>query len=643
MYTLAKIQEEMRRTLHKDRARPQMHASGSTIDEALEVASVGLSLPKNKIQYEILARSSAGLLGLGKRSVVIIASPIEDAMQLQPDLKEITELAVKKKSPKNGEAFVRLTPNGIMLKVTSPDKGMRSATVDEAISKIRSRTSAEINRLIVEHVVRIKDGSYVKIGEYNHNISADPVISVSIQDSEMKAYISVAPQNEGGADISADDIVAHLAEHEITTGIKHDVLRRFEDDPQFNESILVAEGTKADKGKDAKIIFNFENQPNYAPTITTGDRVDFKNINLIRNVIEGQILARKSPPENGKNGITVTGKEIQTTNGKDIPILIGEHVRLSEDGLTAYASINGHVTTHQGKISVHPLYIVSGDVNLKTGNVTFLGTVIVKGNIDDGFSVEATKMIEVYGFVGKARLHSDGNIVVHRGIAGKGEATIECGGNLWSKFIENTTVDAQGLVVVSDGIINSLISTRKKVICRGKRANIVGGVTRAIQGVDANSIGSIASSETIIEVGFDPRLRESIIAMNNESKKAQLELETIRKNVEIYQNLQKAKKRIPPNRLEFFTNQIQKQDELNTIIATNAEKLEKTQELLNHSSHNAMVSASQKVYPGVRITIKHAILETRNEFKASTFVLENNTIKVTAYEQSKDNIDINTS
>ncbi|MBO6100931.1 MAG: DUF342 domain-containing protein, partial [Spirochaetaceae bacterium] len=38
-------------------------------------------------------------------------------------------------------------------------------------------------------------------------------------------------------------------------------------------------------------------------------------------------------------------------------------------------------------------------VNIKTGNITFLGTVIVKGNVDDGFNVKASGNIEVYGTV----------------------------------------------------------------------------------------------------------------------------------------------------------------------------------------------------------------------------------------------------
>ena len=41
------------------------------------------------------------------------------------------------------------------------------------------------------------------------------------------------------------------------------------------------------------------------------------------------------------------------------------------------------------KISVMALYEIPGDVNLSTGNLDFIGTIIVRGDVKDGFKVFA--------------------------------------------------------------------------------------------------------------------------------------------------------------------------------------------------------------------------------------------------------------
>jgi uncharacterized protein (DUF342 family) len=53
------------------------------------------------------------------------------------------------------------------------------------------------------------------------------------------------------------------------------------------------------------------------------------------------------------------------------------------------------------------------------------------------------------------------------------------------------------------------VISNKKIICDGKRATIVGGHLRAADEIHAKTLGSIAGSETILEVGYDPKSRRS--------------------------------------------------------------------------------------------------------------------------------------
>ena len=283
--------------------------------------------------------------------------------------------------------------------------------------------------------------------------------------------------------------------------------------PATGDQCWSAEGTKAHDGADAHVVYNFKGQREAVTLKERDGRVDFKDISRVENVVAGQLLARKVPAEPGQPGQTVTGKLIPAEKGKDCELSVGKNVKLSEDGLSALAEINGQVLLLGGKINVEPIYTISGDVDLRTGNVLFLGTVVVRGNVEDGFSVKAAGNIEVFGSVGKCGLDAEGDIVVHQGIAAKTEGKVRCGKSLYSKFIEHAHVDAGENVVVTDGIVHSYVDANKMILCQGKRAQIVGGRLRASEEINSKILGSVAGTETLLEVGYDPRSKERLVTL----------------------------------------------------------------------------------------------------------------------------------
>lgn len=90
------------------------------------------------------------------------------------------------------------------------------------------------------------------------------------------------------------------------------------------------------------------------------------------------------------------------------------------------------------KISVEPMLTLDA-VNIKSGNIKFVGSVIIKGSVDDGFDVRATGAIDIGGSVGKCTIESEnGDIVIHQGVFGKNEGYIKAGKSLWCKFVQET-------------------------------------------------------------------------------------------------------------------------------------------------------------------------------------------------------------
>ena len=203
-----------------------------------------------------------------------------------------------------------------------------------------------------------------------------------------------------------------------------------------------------------------------------------------------------------------------------------------------------------------------GDVNLHTGNILFLGTVIVKGNVEDGFSVKAAGNIEVFGSVGKCVIDAEGDIIVHQGIAAKTEGKIRCGKSLYSKFIEHAHVDAGEYVVVTDGIVHSYVDANKMILCQGKRAQIVGGRLRASEEINSKILGSVGGNETLLEVGYDPRSKERLVALEDSKKTVEKSLEEVELNIKTLENLLKVQKKLSPEKAQYLTEQNEKRSEL---------------------------------------------------------------------------------
>jgi len=408
----------------------------------------------------------------------------------------------------------------------------------------------------------------------------------------------------------------------------------------YKEKVVIAEGLKPANGRDAYIQYNFEtDQGRIKLREGSNGRIDFKDLNIIKNVVENQPLAKKIHPEQGTVGRTVTGKVIPSKNGRDIPLPVGKNVHVGDDEVTIIADINGQVVLAGGKINVEPVYTVQGDVDLKTGNIIFLGTVIINGNVEDGFSVKAAGNIEVNGTVGKADLDAEGDIIVHQGITGKFTGIVRAGRSIWARFIENTIVEAGNMVVVSDGIINSQVDAFKRIICRGKRAHIVGGRLRASEEINAKILGSPTSgTETICEVGIDPKSKLQLETLTEKKAEMEKQLEEIQLNLQTLINIKKQRKSLPEEKEAYMGELMDKRQLLMSDLQRNNEDTAKVQEYLNGIKTRGRVSASAKVYPGVKIIVRDALNDVRTEYRAVTFILENGLVRVTKYEEPDEEV-----
>lgn len=648
MITLEDIRNELQKKLQLDQLLRSVEVHADTLDEALADAAVQLQTRVQFLEYEVIERGSDGFMGIAKKPWVINAYETAEAVAEKEKKKKKGDASASEEDSdieviqdKDAEFFVHYFDGLIMLKVVPPIGNGANVDAKEVIASINTGDSYQFKEADIKRIVDKgdTDGQYEQIGTFIQNPVNDAIISVEVSMDEMTcSIIATAPMSEGG-ELQADYIERQLEKQNITIGINEEKISAFVDKPVYGIPYVVAEGIKPVDGHDAYIKYNFEtDRSKIRIKESASGQVNFKELNLIQNVVEGQPLAQKMLAERGKSGKTLYGRYLEAKNGKDIPIPLGKNVKLDTDGRTIVATCNGQVLLSGSKINVEPVMEVES-VNIKTGNITFLGTVIVKGNVDDGFNVKASGNIEVYGTVGNSQIEADGDIIVSLGIMGRDEGTVKCGRSLWAKFIQNTTVEVEENVIVADGIINSNVTCNKRIILQGKRAAIIGGHLFATEEINAKSIGSNGGgSETVLEVGFDPRKKQRLDDLQARQAEVQHELEEVNLNMSTLENQKQMRKTLPQDKEEALGLLYRKKGDLMDETDSIAAEIQEIQDYLRELKVIGKVSASGTVYPGVKLYIRDVKEDIRTEIKSVTFYLENGFVRQGKYEPVSDDV-----
>jgi uncharacterized protein (DUF342 family) len=178
------------------------------------------------------------------------------------------------------------------------------------------------------------------------------------------------------------------------------------------------------------------------------------------------------------------------------------------------------------------------------------------------------------------------------------------------------------------------VDAGKRIICQGKRATIVGGRLRASEEINAKILGSsTAGTETVCEVGADPKTKELISLLTENKTALEKQLEEIKLNMQTLLNIKKQRKSLPEDKEAYLQSLDEKRVEILTDLRKNAGEIDKAQDILGNLQARGRVSASSRVYPGVKVIIKDAMEDVRSEYRAVTFVLEDGLVRIAKYEE----------
>ncbi|HHY77105.1 MAG TPA: DUF342 domain-containing protein [Clostridiales bacterium] len=532
------------------------------------------------------------------------------------------------------EKYFNTTRDNINIEVIEEKKTLFSKyyKINAAIKFVPELDKMEKLLNSLEGDLKVSEKSRVNIVQDENEREVEKVDSkyeITVDKEGMEAYLTVYPPISGGKEINKEDILAALEEKKIKSGILYEDIDKIVDEKKYNIRILIAKGKPAVHGKDARVEYNINIVKEKKIRITEDGKVDYKDLSLINNVDEGELLATIIPATEGVNGEDIYGNVIKAKDGKKIAIPKGRNVIVSEDGLKLISAIKGEVKIIDNKINVFPVHTIEGNVDNSTGNIKFLGKVVVKGNVLTGFTIEADEDVEVYGVVEGARIISKGNIILHRGIQGVNKGELTCEGDLIAKFIENSKVYAKGNIQ-SEAIMHSIVYCGKKLEVLGKKGLIVGGEIKASDEIKAKTIGSPMATITAVEVGINPDIRKKYDELLKEKNRYNENLEKLSKAVDLLTKFNQ-KGELTEDKKELLNRSIVLKLQTQKALEDITNEIEEIAAYIEDIS-NGKIKVENVVYPGTRITIGTNCMYIRDQIQYATFYRVSGEIKVGSYE-----------
>lgn len=460
----------------------------------------------------------------------------------------------------------------------------------------------------------------------------DAEYRVDIAADKMAASLTIVAAH-GGNEADGADAMAALSAGGVVFGIDEAALAAVLAAP--GTTVEVARGLRPQAAVDARLEALVDVNQTRHPREDDKGHVDFRELGLVRSVNAGMPLMRRHPPQPGVPGHTVAGSEIPAAKPKDIkfPVRLQGVQASADDPDLLVAAVDGQPVLHRDGISVEPLLVLQ-EVNLASGNVDFVGTVEVKGDVQSGMKIKAGGDVIVHGILESAEVEAGGDVVVHRGIigqkmhmlSGKGDAQksggtrIHACANVRAHHVENAVILAEQSVYIDEAAVQSDITAIDQVVVGkegGRKGHILGGIVRATQGVTAECLGGPGTGETRVMIGINPLLQKALDAMKAAIAAKTKERDDLEKVIKILQDR--------PDRREMFEKArltLERTDEELAEVMADVKTLEGDLK----QAQTAAVVVKRNVFPGVSVSIGRKLKIVTEQHGPGTFRLAIETI-----------------
>ncbi|WP_456325171.1 FapA family protein [Desulfonauticus submarinus] len=238
---------------------------------------------------------------------------------------------------------------------------------------------------------------------------------------------------------------------------------------------------------------------NLKPKVSEQGRADHYNLDYVQNVISGQVLAewREISEEEASKYDTRFVSDKKTWP-------LGPNVGINPQNKNQIiAKANGYVFYYDGKIAVKTVLNVRRDVDFHTGNIYFVGDMIIHGSVRSGFEVKANN-IRIKGNVEAAKIFVGGSLVVEGGIKGGGNAFVDAKENIKVNFCEKASLRAGKKILITGSALHSHLFGKEYIVVHGR---LQGGMAVSERLIYAEKqIGGGMGCKTELILGYDSDL-----------------------------------------------------------------------------------------------------------------------------------------
>ncbi len=420
-----------------------------------------------------------------------------------------------------GALFASVVPDPQAEPVDEP--WLHARLADEGYDKLRYLPMA-ITGLLAQY----NSGSAVEALRIAEVVDAE--LSITISGDGMFAVLNIVPA-QGGKAVSKADVLDQLTEKGVTEGILLDDINRAIAAGEA-QNVVIARARPAVHGEDGRLESLLPAARSRVPRLTETGQTDFRDLGDILTVSPGQPLMRRVPATAGVEGITVLGTPIPAVAGKEVMFaskLAGALIDPADPN-RLLAEIAGQPVVVAGGMIVEPVYTVPA-VNMASGNVSFDGSVVVRGDVAAGMTIKATGDIEIGGTADPCMLEAGGNIVVKGGaLGGVGrkehtDSLIRCGGSFTAGYAQQARVEAGDSIFIDDMAMQCELAAGNHIrVGNKRRGHIIGGQALATLSITGKVLGSPNRIATAFEVGVSPAMNRRLqeLAHERDAREKQL-------------------------------------------------------------------------------------------------------------------------
>ncbi len=320
--------------------------------------------------------------------------------------------------------------------------------------------------------------------------------------------------------------------------------------------------------------------------------VDHRDLGYVQNVVLDQVIAEFKMVDDAQ-AQTLDKRFIR----QEATLPAGRNTAPNPDNPTQLlAKANGYACYEQGLITVKKVLHVPTDVSFHTGNLLFVGDLVVERNVRSGFSIQARNIL-VKGHIDGANVVAQESIVAESGVKGERSAVLNAGKSIRIPFCEHAVLLARENLLINGPCMHSDLYVGRQCAVKGR---YVGGTVycRGLVYIQ-EQLGGGPNTLTRVVLGYDPFLLHKIMELDDMIEDQHDEIAEMKDRVAKFAGLNS----------ELTPKILAAEKKLQALLGQKSRLWDAVRQREALSSCGLVVPG--EVRPGVHISIGDAMLEIR--------------------------------